>query len=351
MLVTDSDQLIEKVSAVFKTEDIPLELDSVTSEELLLRALEVKEPDLLFIHHHPPSLDVLRIIRRVKSAPFSGEILVIASPSDERVAGQAIIEGAFAYFLDISDHYEAFLLLVKRMINSLRLSRREYVPSLSLEERLRILDRFSSFVAHELKNPFTTINNALYFLKRKIPALADPVFQKYILIIENELMNSNKFLSNLTSVTQKKPVALSPLQVNEILQGLISQIPLSKKITVDLRLDPNLPISLIDRERIQLALYQVIRNAIQAMPEGGNLILQTAHVYNMIEIQVTDQGTGIERDYLPFVFEPFFSTRPRQTGLGLTLAKAAVEAHEGKIYLDSRPGQGTTCIMHLPVRT
>jgi|GEM_PF-3528741 len=216
------------------------------------------------------------------------------------------------------------------------------------EEKLRILDRVTSFVAHELKNPFTTINNALYFLQKKIPDQADPIFQKYLHIIEHEINNANRFLSTLLSITRKSPLNPVPSQINEILKETIHQIPISQKVKVTLNLDPLIPISLIDPEQIQIAFSQVVRNAIQAMPEGGELTIQTSWVQKKIEITITDQGEGIDPNHLPHITEAFFTTKPRNIGLGLTITQRIIEAHRGQILFESVLGQGTKCTIVLP---
>lgn len=186
------------------------------------------------------------------------------------------------------------------------------------------------------------------FLQKKIPDQADPIFQKYIQIIENEISGSNKFLSNLQSITRKTPLNPVPLQINELLKETIRQIPLSQKIKAVFHLDPLIPISLIDPEQIQTAFSQVIRNAIQAMPEGGELTIQTAYAQKVAEIHIIDQGAGIKPDHLAHIFEAFFTTKARNVGLGLTIAQKIIESHGGQIFFESTPGQGTKCTILLP---
>ena len=352
ILIADSDQYITKIIDTLKAANIQLELDPAKSEQECLKKLELKPTDIIIIYHHPPSINALRLIRTIHSTHFSGKILVIALPIDEKIANQSIIEGAFAYFIDTLDNYQAIVHLVKRMLQYLKFSQKSNDFSLSFEEKLKFLERFTSFVSHELKNSFTTIHNALYFLKKKIPDnTADPIFQKYIPIIQNEIIHSNKFLSNLITLTKKKPVNLSISQINDILREVVNQIPLSKKITLIFQLDPGIPLNLIDTEPIQFAFLHVIRNAIQAMPEGGNLTIKTAYKNQMIEIQIIDQGVGIQKDYLPHIFDVFFTTKTRNVGLGLTFAKIIIEAHGGQIYFDSTPGLGTKCSILLPQKT
>jgi signal transduction histidine kinase len=308
----------------------------------------------------------------VTSRHFPVEILVIAPAGHEDILNQCIMEGAFAYFIDVSNRYEVIPHLINRMIRFLAMqqgkgkevrighgkqpsreevkpSPAEDLPSVTYQEKLKILDRLTSFISHELKNPFTTINNALYFLQKKISdQQVDPIFQKYIQIIEMEINSSNKFLSTLLSITRKTPVNSVPLQVNEILTETVHQIPISQKIKVIFELDPLIPICVIDPEQIQTAFSQVIRNAIQAMPEGGELTVRTSYAQKVVEIDIIDQGEGIKPDQLPHIFEAFFTTKARNAGLGLTIAQKLVEANGGQILFDSTPGRGTKCTIMLP---
>ncbi|MEW6382296.1 MAG: ATP-binding protein [bacterium] len=368
IFVADSSQFIQRIITPLDFQKIQMTIDIAESEDICLSKLESHLCDIVIIYHHPPAIDILRLVRAVVSKNFPAEMLVIAPPGNEKVLNQAIMEGAFSYYVDDLESPAVVLQLVSRMIQFLssqerraRQARRgetraaeaplpaeKEQPPLVYEEKLKILDRLTSFIAHELKNPFTTINNALYFLQKKIPDQADPVFPKYIHIVENEIASSNRFLSTLLSVTRKIQTNPVPSQVNEILTETVHHIPISQKIKVNFQLDPLIPVSMIDPEQMQIAFSQVIRNSIQAMPEGGELTIQTAYAKKTLEVRIIDQGTGIDPKYLPHITEAFFTTKTRNIGLGLTIAQRIIEAHNGHILFDSMPGQGTRCTMVLP---
>jgi signal transduction histidine kinase len=371
ILVADSEQFIKKIVTPLHLQNVQLRLDVAESEDSCMRKLEAHPFDILIAYHHTPAIDILRLTRAVTSRHLPVEILVIAPAGHEDILNQCIMEGAFAYFIDMSSRYEVIPHLINRMIQSLtvqqgrgegrpgggkqiahregKTSPEEDLSTLTYQNKLKVLDRLTSFISHELKNPFTTINNALYFLQKKISEQqVDPVFQKYTQIIEMEINSSNKFLSTLLSITRKTPLNQVPLQVNEILTETVRQIPISQKIKVVFELDPLIPISLIDPEQIQTAFSQVIRNAIQAMPEGGELTLKTAYAQRVVEIHIIDQGEGIKPEHLPHIFEAFFTTKARNVGLGLTIAQKLIEANGGQILFDSTPGQGTKCTILLP---
>jgi signal transduction histidine kinase len=372
IIVADSEQFIKKIVTPLHLQNVQLRLDVAESEDSCMRKLEAHNFDILIVYHHIPAIDILRLTRTVTSRHFPVEILVIAPAGHEEILNQCVMEGAFAYFIDTSNRYEVIPHLINRMIQSLTVEQGraegrtgqggeqiaqgegkpspcEELSSLTYQDKLKILDRLTSFISHELKNPFTTINNALYFLQKKISdQQVDPVFQKYIQIIEMEINSSNKFLSTLLSITRKTQINQVPLQVNEILTETVRQIPVSQKVKVIYELDPLIPISLIDPEQIQAAFSQIIRNSIQAMPEGGELTIRTAYAQRVVEIHIIDQGEGIKPDHLPHIFEAFFTTKIRNVGLGLTIAQNLIEANGGQILVDSTPGQGVKCTILLP---
>ncbi len=349
ILLSDSKQTIDQIYAVFDVSTIPFNLTIANSVESCLLMIESKKADFLIIHHHPQGIDSLRVMEELKLRNFSGNILVIVSPQDAEIANQCIIKGAFVYFINTSQEYQPLFPLLEK-IYSLQSQKKESL-SLSNNEKLMILDRLSSYISHELKNPLTTINNALYFLKKKSPEDSNHYLSKYITLIENEFNTIDKFLSRLISLAGEKGfLHLALHQINELLQETIHQFPVSHKVKISFQLDPQVPLILIDSEQFQFAVKHLIRNSTQAMPHGGNLIMRTIYADKMVEIQIVDEGEGINKDMLLKIFEPFFTTKSRHIGLGLTFAKIIIQAHSGKIELESVEGQWTKCRIFLPLK-
>lgn len=352
IVLTNFHQFFLRIHDLFQAEGSVILFEEINSEQSCLEKLETRQADLLIIYHSPPSINAPNFLRLYRAHHFSGQVLVIIPPKYEQDANQCIIEEAFGYLIDNLGLDEALAHLIRRKLPSLIPSRSgsgEEFPSLTYE-KLTILDRISSYVAHELKNPFTTINNALYFLKKKISEQSDPIFQKYLSIIETEIILSNRFLSNLVCITQEPILNLSAVDLAELIQKVLEQLPISKKITIAFASDSILGPIFIDREQIEMAFLQIIRNALQAMPEGGELTIQLVDKQEGIEVLIVDQGGGIKESDLTQVFEPFFTTKPRRVGLGLTFAKKIIEAHQGHISFESVFGQGTKCILFLPKR-
>lgn len=120
-------------------------------------------------------------------------------------------------------------------------------------------------------------------------------------------------------------------------------------VMVKLSVEENLPRVLIDKRYMKQAILNLVKNALAAMPGGGRLVLSVSRVEEEVRISVGDSGTGIPEEELPKIFEPYFTTKENGTGLGLTIVFKIVKEHRGEISVRSRPGQGSTFTIALPV--
>jgi signal transduction histidine kinase len=122
------------------------------------------------------------------------------------------------------------------------------------------------------------------------------------------------------------------------------------KINFIKNLSDNLPTIMVDPDKIKQVLINVILNAIEAMPEGGDLLINTNRVDDYIEIKIKDSGLGIPQEYLSKIFDPFFTTKGvKGTGLGLSVSYGIIQQHSGSIEINSEVGKGTVVSIRLPV--
>ena len=141
--------------------------------------------------------------------------------------------------------------------------------------------------------------------------------------------------------------------LRENLQAIISLIDYKlKNMNIALELEIS-PITSIwaQGERLQQVFINIILNAIDAMPKGGTLKIELTHADNLALIKITDTGTGIDAQHLPHIFDPFFTTKGigKGTGLGLSISYAIIKEHEGRITVDSEPGQGSSFSIYIPM--
>ena len=120
-------------------------------------------------------------------------------------------------------------------------------------------------------------------------------------------------------------------------------------MTVKTRLNPRLPLAPLDATQIQQVLVNLVKNAIQAMTKGGTLTLQTGEASDGVWVSVADTGGGIPQEQINRIFEPFYTTKKKGTGLGLMIVQRIVRAHGGRINLESRVGRGTTFRVWIPL--
>jgi signal transduction histidine kinase len=143
---------------------------------------------------------------------------------------------------------------------------------------------------------------------------------------------------------------LSAFNMNELLKELGARVN-SERIKVEYQLDPALPAVQADRGLIYEALANLITNAEQAMPDGGELTLASGLQGATVEITIADHGPGISKEQLDRIFDLYYTTKAGGSGLGLPFAMRAIELNGGKIVIDSELGQGTVCKVTIPIRS
>jgi signal transduction histidine kinase len=136
--------------------------------------------------------------------------------------------------------------------------------------------------------------------------------------------------------------------MNDVLEKSMGEIKIPDTITVIKRLEPNLPKIFSDKMQLVQCFNNIILNAIQAMPNGGVLTLESFCKNELLEINICDTGAGITKEHLDKIFEPLFSTKTKGVGLGLPICQSIIEAFNGKIEVKSEPEKGTRFIVKLP---
>ncbi len=160
-------------------------------------------------------------------------------------------------------------------------------------------------------------------------------------------------MKNFLKATRKPPLRFRNEDLNAILSEALELMAPEleeKKIRVHFQPDPALPPFLMDRSRIYQIFSNLIKNAMEAMPRGGDLWISAAHKENAAIIRFKDTGSGINEKDLPHIFEAYYTTKEEGSGLGLMTVFSAVREHGGRIEVSSKPGKGTTFALLLPIR-
>ncbi len=226
--------------------------------------------------------------------------------------------------------------------------------SMRENERLAAIGRMAGGVAHEVRNPLSSIKGLAFFLKNKFPAGSREQESASLLVQETERLN--RTITEMLDLTRPAPLQFEAVDMAELLaQSLaLMQAELAER-QIDVRLDcaGGLPLVHGESDRLRQVLMNVLLNALQAMEGGGKLTVTAAaaHDSGWLDILVSDTGRGIPAELLPQVFYPYFTTRESGTGIGLAISHKIIMEHKGSIDIQSEPGQGTVVHIRLPVHS
>lgn len=227
---------------------------------------------------------------------------------------------------------------------------KEMQERLVRSERLAIMGRIATYVAHEIRNPLTTIGGFAQSILRK--SLNDDSIKKSSQIIDDEVKRLEKILSNVMDFTKPQKPLKTQSEVNGIIESaclLLESFLKGQRIKLVKELSPNLPQIIVDHDQIKQVFVNLIKNAVESMPNGGTLTVKSLSENNCIRVDITDTGTGMTPKVLENIFVPFFTTKPGGTGVGLVVTQQIIDEHEGQLKVKSEVGKGTTFSVYLPV--
>jgi two-component system nitrogen regulation sensor histidine kinase GlnL len=231
-------------------------------------------------------------------------------------------------------------------------------------ETLAAAGQIAIGLAHEIRNPLGAIRGAVQLMRRELGD--DARFGEYTDVLLKEVDRVNRIIEMLLDISRPVTLRPVPLNVHQLLErvALLSEEMASRRrVQIVRRYDPSLPAILADEDRILQVFHNLVRNAIEAMADGGRLTLVTRPSMNplftkvdlghgqrsMAEIQVIDEGPGIPEATRARLFTPFFTTKDKGLGLGLALCHRIIEEHHGGIQITSELNRGTAVSCFLPI--
>ena len=234
-----------------------------------------------------------------------------------------------------------------------------------LEESQRPAERLNTFgvlaaaMAHEIKNPLLGIRGAAQLLREELP---NEGAREYTEVIIREADRLNTLMEDMLDFARPHALNCAPVNLHEVLDTVIAlerQSCETHGVHIRQQYDPSLPDLWADRNRLTQVFLNLVRNAWEAMPHGGTLILTTKSAGEpvrvgpgggpMLLVELADNGCGIPPEVQQNLFTPFFTTKARGSGLGLAISHKIIEEHSGRFSIKSVVGQGTTVRVYLPV--
>ena len=246
-------------------------------------------------------------------------------------------------------------------------------------ERVQALTLLAASVAHEIGNPLNALHIHLQLMEREVKKLkpATPArsglgsrnraqvlsgntdtadaankLEQYLSVAKGEINRLDYIVTQFLQAIRPAPLQLKAVPLNEVVERTIELLRPeleNRGINVKMKLARQLPATPIDPTQTQQALVNLVKNAMQAMTRDGTLTLQTGANDEAVWVSVSDTGGGIPQEQINRIFEPFYTTKKKGTGLGLMIVQRIVRAHNGRIELDSHVGRGTTFRLWLPL--
>ena len=230
-------------------------------------------------------------------------------------------------------------------------SRERIGTQLQVSERLANLGRITAGVAHEVKNPLNSMRIWLENLKASLPDL-DGLPLQAVRVLDNEIDRLDSVVKRFLDFTRPPEMHQEESSLKELVEGVLAvERPEFDKagIKVEARLDADVPGVLVDQALLKQALLNLLVNALEAMPGGGQLFVSLHRRGEMAEMEIRDTGRGIAPEHRQRIFQLFFTTRPGGSGIGLASAFRTVQLHNGSIEFVSEVGRGTAFRITLPL--
>ena len=274
---------------------------------------------------------------------LTNPIKVLVGSTERVAAGDLDEQCEIKTHDEIGDLAAAF----NQMTRDLKQSRDQLIQA----ERLATAGKMSASFAHEIRNPLSSMRMLAQMLMQK-PKMSKRKHQQSLRYILEEIERIDTIVKGLMDFARPTALNLTQQPLIPTLQAVLALMEANlahHQIQLVLDLLPETPKVQFDSDKLKQAFMNVVLNAIEAMPQGGELKVSTLIEDNNVRIKITDTGVGIAAEDLERIFEPFFTRKTKGTGLGLANVKRIFEEHGGSVEIESTLGGGTTVAMALPV--
>jgi signal transduction histidine kinase len=218
-------------------------------------------------------------------------------------------------------------------------------------QRLAAIGEAAAMVGHDLRNPLQVITYALYFVEKTLQSSSSNVFKETCGTIKEQVKYMNKIVSDLQDYARPLTPKLVETNLPELINETLSTLTIPNTVQVSLVIADDVdPLKLMtDALMMKRVFINLITNALQAMPKGGQLTISVTTKEETAVISIQDTGVGIPEEQMSKLFQPLFTTKAKGQGLGLTVCKRLIEANDGQITFTSKLGVGSTFTVTLPL--
>jgi len=226
--------------------------------------------------------------------------------------------------------------------------RKRLEEELVKSQRLAAIGELAAMVGHDLRNPLTGITGAAYYLKKKDGSRLSEGGKEMLQLIQEDIRRSDKIINDLLEYSKEPHLEPSQTNVKSITEDALGEVKIPKGIRV-VNSTKKQPAMLLDTDKMRRVFVNIIRNAVDAMPNGGTLTIGSTRSGDNVRITFRDTGEGMTEKTLAKLWSPLFTTKAKGMGFGLPIAKRLVEEHGGSISVESKSGKGSTFTLTLPL--
>jgi two-component system sensor histidine kinase PilS (NtrC family) len=224
----------------------------------------------------------------------------------------------------------------------------EMEEKLRKSERLGAIGQLAAGLAHEIRNPLASLSGAVELLAADLPA-SDRHSQTLSQIVQRETARLNRLVTDFLTYARPGPGFSEPVPLRSLLQEIAELVSRDGALGVEVRVDVPADLEALGNgDQLRQVFWNLVLNAAQSEPRDRLVFVSGARAGSRAEISIEDHGCGMAADTMERLFEPFYTTKPKGTGLGLATVHRVVEAHGGDIAIRSQPGEGTTARVSLP---
>jgi len=216
-------------------------------------------------------------------------------------------------------------------------------------ERLAAIGELAAMVAHDLRNPLTSVRNASFYIRNACPdapSAYSETTMEMLDIIEQETLFAENVISDLLDFASMRPLEKEKKDIVEIIESSLAKNSMPENIKI--RKEFAETTLTVDEKQLERVFLNLVKNAVQAMSNGGELTIRINSTKEQVEITFTDTGIGIPEENMRKIFQPLFTTKAKGIGMGLPICKKIIEEHGGRIEVESKVNQGTTFRIKLP---